>query len=300
MNTLNELKKAIFANGKIDDEDVKQLREAIFANGGISKEKAEFLFEIKDSVSRKKMHKDLENLFVEAITSFLLEDEESPGEIDDSEAKWLRAKIQYKGAVDSIDKKLLTALQKKSINFPEILNYKNKYVKAFEVLLFSLRFVTFFAVLGSMFASIALFITSSMQVFEGLKFFINHFGAVESQDLEHLVALFVSSIDGYLFATVLIIFSMGIYELFINKIDPVNRKLDSRPTWLQINSIDDLKSSLGKVILMILIVGFFEHSLNIHYETVSDLLYLAIGILLISAALFLTHIHSKHKEDKHN
>jgi uncharacterized membrane protein YqhA len=297
MDKLNALKKQIFADGEIGEEDVRQLREALFADGGITREKAEFLFEIKDSVSRKKMHRDLENLFVEAITSFLLEDDESPGEIDDSEAKWIRAKMQYKGTVDSIDKKLLASLQKKSINFPEMLNYKNRYVKAFEVLLFSLRFVTFFAVLGSMFASIALFITSSMQVFEGLKFFMNHFGAVDSQDLEHLVALFVSSIDGYLFATVLIIFSMGIYELFINKMDPVNRKLDSRPTWLRINSIDDLKSSLGKVILMILIVGFFEHSLNIHYETVSDLLFLSIGILLISAALFLTHIHGKHKED---
>jgi uncharacterized membrane protein YqhA len=162
-------------------------------------------------------------------------------------------------------------------------------------MLFSLRFVTFFAVLGSMFASIALFITSSMQVYEGIKYFIGNFSTVDSHGLEHLVALFVSSIDGYLFATVLIIFSMGIYELFINKIDPVNRKLDSRPTWLQINSIDDLKSALGKVILMILIVSFFEHSLNIHYETVSDLLFLGIGILLVSAALFLTHIHGKHK-----
>jgi uncharacterized membrane protein YqhA len=88
---------------------------------------------------------------------------------------------------------------------------------------------------------------------------------------------------------------MGVYELFINKIDPVTKVLDSRPSWLQISSIDDLKSSLGKVILMILIVSFFEHSLNIHYESVSDLLYLGIGILLISAALFLTHIHGNHK-----
>jgi hypothetical protein len=68
------------------------------------------------------------------------------------------------------------------------------------------------------------------------------------------------------------------------------------PNWLVISSIDDLKSSLGKVILMILIVSFFGHSLNIHYENISDLLYLGIGILLIAAALFLTHAHVKHKE----
>jgi uncharacterized membrane protein YqhA len=91
---------------------------------------------------------------------------------------------------------------------------------------------------------------------------------------------------------------MGIYELFINKIDLVSKQKDSRPNWLIINSIDDLKSSLGKVILMILIVSFFEHSLNIRYDNISDLLFLGIGILLIAAALFLTHSHGKHKNDK--
>jgi hypothetical protein len=179
MNNLQELKKSIFSDGSISESDTKTLCEMLFADVGINKTKAEFIFEIKDSVSRKKIHKDLENLFVEVITSFLLEDEESPDEIDESEAKWLRAKIQYKGYADDIDKKLL----------------------------------------------------------------------------------------------------------------------DSRPSWLQINSIDDLKSSLGKVILIILIVSFFEYSLNIHYKSVSDLLFLGIGILLISASLFLTHVHGGHKQE---
>ena len=94
---------------------------------------------------------------------------------------------------------------------------------------------------------------------------------------------------------------MGIYELFINKIDPVNKALDSRPSWLQINSIDELKSSLGKVILMILIVSFFEHSLQIDFSGIQDLLFLGIGILLISAALYLTHIGEKHNhKSKHD
>jgi uncharacterized membrane protein YqhA len=297
MSSLHELKKTIFADGQIDEKDIIRLREAIFDEEGMTKEKADFLFELKDSISRKRMTLDLETLFVEAVTAFLLEDDESPGEIDESEAKWLRAKIQYKGQADAIDKQLLANLRRKSINFPEILNYKRRSVKVFETFLFGLRFVTFFAVLGSMCASVALFIKSSMQVYKGLQFFFAHFHSDDSRGLEHLVAYFVASVDGYLFATILIIFSMGIYELFINKIDPVNRHLDSRPSWLKINSIDDLKSSLGKVILMILIVSFFEHSLNIHYESVSDLLYLSIGILLIAAALFLTHIHGGHKHE---
>ncbi len=95
---------------------------------------------------------------------------------------------------------------------------------------------------------------------------------------------------------ILVIFSMGIYELFINKMDPVDKQLDSRPSWLQIDSIDDLKSSLGKVILMILIVSFFEHTLTIEFHDIKDLLLLGVGILLISVALYLTHAGGvKHK-----
>jgi uncharacterized membrane protein YqhA len=297
MSTLDELKKSIIADGIIDDARVKRLREMVYADGQIEKEGADFLFEL-NSIRNTKTTEAWKAFFIEAITSFLLEDDESPGEIDDNEAQWLRAKIQYDGRLGKIERALLANLKKKSIRFPELLHYKNKSVLYFEAILFGTRFITFLAVLGSMVAAIALFINSSMQVISGLHFFIEHFGSGEGKDVEHLMAMLVSSVDGYLFATVLLIFSMGIYELFINKIDVVSKEKDSRPNWLVITSIDDLKSSLGKVILMILIVSFFEHSLTIEFKTVYDLLFLGIGILLISVALFLTHAHAKsHKKE---
>jgi serine/threonine protein kinase len=103
MSDLHELKKTIFADGQIDEKDIIRLREAIFDEVGMTKEKADFLFELKDSISRKRIIRELETLFVEAVTTFLLKDEESPGEIDESEAKWLRVKIQYKGHAAIID-----------------------------------------------------------------------------------------------------------------------------------------------------------------------------------------------------
>jgi uncharacterized membrane protein YqhA len=297
MSALNELKKSILANEIIDEQTVNQLR-AIVGNS-IEKETANILFELKDAFLDKHNHPSWERFFIDSITKFLLDDELSPGEIDDDEAQWLRAKIQYDGKLGRIDRALLATLKRKSLNFPEILRFKKKSVLFFEQILFSTRFVTFLAVLGSMLAAIILFIISTIQVVNGLLLFIDILSQGNNTNLEHLVAIFVSSVDGYLFATVLLIFSIGIYELFINKIDIVSKRKDSRPNWLIINSIDDLKSSLGKVILMILIVSFFEHSLEIKYETISDLLFLGIGILLIAAALFLTHSHSKHK-DKEN
>ena len=118
--------------------------------------------------------------------------------------------------------------------------------------------------------------------------------------IDELLAKFVESVDLYLFAMVLIIFGMGIYELFINKIDPVERKTDSRPTWLQISSIDDLKSALGKVILMVLIVSLFRHSLTLKYSSVVELLELAVAIVLVAVALYVAHAspHGHEAKDK--
>ena len=63
-----------------------------------------------------------------SLSIYLLEDEISPGEIDEKEAKWLRAKIQNKGYVDKLDMLILENLRKKYINFPNILNFKGKTV----------------------------------------------------------------------------------------------------------------------------------------------------------------------------
>ena len=170
-----------------------------------------------------------------------------------------------------------------------------RIVNIFESFLFNSRFVTLFAVLGSLFSSVIMFVKGTMKIAGIAVIFWDQLTG--AQDVAHgpdtLVALFVSSVDIYLFATVLLIFSMGLYELFISKINSADRHPESRPHWLQVSSLDDLKSSLGKVILMILIVWFFEKSLIIEYHTALDLLYLGVGILLVAGALYLTHAGHK-------
>jgi uncharacterized membrane protein YqhA len=95
-------------------------------------------------------------------------------------------------------------------------------------------------------------------------------------------------VDGYLLATVMLIFSLGLYELFISKIDMAVES-ESSSNVLLIRNLDDLKARLAKVILMILIVTFFEHVLGVDFRGPLDLLYLAGGIALIGLALYLTH-----------
>lgn len=297
MHQYSELKKEIFQDGKITIEDIDKLEAFLYDEEGMTKSKGDFLFELKNSISPEHQTREFKNLFVKAITVLLLEDDDSPGEIDESEAKWLRARMQAKGVRDELDHKLLDNLKEKSINFPDILNYKGKYARMFENCLYFSRYLTIFAVIGSICSAIALFVRGSLAVVQGLTMFFESLSSSGEGDYEILLATFVSSVDIYLFAMVLIIFGVGIYELFINKIDPVERKAEARPSWLQVSSIEDLKSSLGKVILMVLIVSFFKNSLDVEVNSTKDLLLLAVGVVLIAASLYIanSHHHSKEK-----
>lgn len=122
MSNLQELKKSILADGVIDAQEVKQLKEALYADGQIDKEEAEVLFELNDAVSGKANDVSWKAFFVEAISDYLLNDESSPGEIDEEEAKWLLSHIQGDGQMDEIEKALLENLKAKAKSFPSILN----------------------------------------------------------------------------------------------------------------------------------------------------------------------------------
>jgi hypothetical protein len=114
MNKFKELKKLILADGVIDEQEVKQLSDILYSDGIIDKDEAEFLFELNDAVAGKANHSSWSTLFVEAITSFLLEDEKSPGIVDDDEARWLLDKIQGDGKIDEVEAALLKNIKAKA------------------------------------------------------------------------------------------------------------------------------------------------------------------------------------------
>jgi uncharacterized membrane protein YqhA len=60
-----------------------------------------------------------------------------------------------------------------------------------------------------------------------------------------------------------------------------------------INSLDDLKSRLAKVVMMILVVRYFEYALGMDFTTPLDLLQFAGGIALLGLALYLSHMADK-------
>lgn len=165
--------------------------------------------------------------------------------------------------------------------------------KLFEGALWNSRFVILFAVMGSLLAGFAIFYMATVDV-------VNLFGhalhyadsgmteearkALHDSTVSHIVEV----VDGYLLATVMLIFSLGLYELFISDIDQAHGSKASSKI-LVISNLDDLKSRLAKVILMILIVTLFEEALNMKMTTPLDLVYLGASIALIALALYLTH-----------
>ena len=60
----------------------------------------------------------------------------------------------------------------------------------------------------------------------------------------------VQVMDGFLIAAGLLIFSLGLYELFIGEIE--------LPAWLVIQDLDSLKAKLAGVIVMVMAVTFLE------------------------------------------
>ena len=111
---LEQLKADILADGVIDADEVKKIKEFLYEDGIIDREEAEFLFELNDAVTGKKNHPSWKTFMVEAITKFLLEDETSPGVVDDDEADWLISKIMKDNTMDEVERAILENVKAKA------------------------------------------------------------------------------------------------------------------------------------------------------------------------------------------
>lgn len=172
------------------------------------------------------------------------------------------------------------------------------FERIFEGFLWNSRYIVIAAVIISLISSLCMFFMATVDAIYMMSHLLEYPSLqgvdrliLRSETITHVVEL----IDGYLLATVLLIFGLGLYELFISKIDQAE-EAENASQVLLIKSLDDLKARLAKVIMMILIVKFFEHALDMEFNTPLDLLTFSGGIALIGLALYLTHAN----ESAHN
>lgn len=161
--------------------------------------------------------------------------------------------------------------------------------------LWNSRLVVMTAVVASLVAAFGMFYMASVDAFYMISHLLHYADpgmtaeariALRAETVTHVVEI----VDGYLLATVLLIFGLGLYELFISKIDKATDTEEMASRVLLITSLDDLKSRLAKVVLMILVVRYFEHALSMEFATAMDLLQFAAGIALLGLALYFSHL----------
>jgi len=111
---MKELIKAIIEDGIVDQDEVVQLRKAIYDDGVVDQDEADAMFEINDAVTGNDNCQEYMDLFVEVISDYVLEDEETPGVVDDDEGDYLVEKIGADGKVDLAEKALLKNIAKKA------------------------------------------------------------------------------------------------------------------------------------------------------------------------------------------
>ncbi|MGB2472021.1 MAG: YqhA family protein, partial [Flavobacteriaceae bacterium] len=128
-----------------------------------------------------------------------------------------------------------------------------------EKLLWNVRYVTLLAVILSIISSIYLMILGSWEIIEAILFYNPLIDSSISENNELLFKI-ISSIDLFLIAIVLLIFGFGIYELFVSEIDFTHSKF--KESTLIIRDLDQLKNKIIKVIIIVLIVKFFEKILK--------------------------------------
>ena len=154
---------------------------------------------------------------------------------------------------------------------------------------FKLRYMVLFIILSTILGAALMISIGVVEVVEVFKMYFlgtplpEEFADISRAEMASLMV--VGILDSLLFGLVLIIFSYGIYVLYIHD----HESGIVLPNWLKIKDVEQLKKTLAQVIVIILFVKFLEITL----ETIArhngvfqwEHLVLPMSILLLSLGL---------------
>ena len=159
--------------------------------------------------------------------------------------------------------------------------------KIFEGAIWRSRFIVLLAVVFGLLGAIVLFVIASMDIWNVAVYtfdtIITH--AHPDKFHEDVVSGIIGAVDLYLIAVVMFIFSFGLYELFISEIDEAASS-ESDNQILAIHSLDQLKDKIAKVIVMVLVVNFFQRVIHTNFATPLEMLYFAGSITALAVGLY--------------
>jgi uncharacterized membrane protein YqhA len=148
------------------------------------------------------------------------------------------------------------------------------------------RFLIVVAVASIFVAATALLVYGALQTTALLAGLFD--SPVSSKGAKALVLAAIELVDLFLLATVMYVIAAGLYELFIDDTLPL-------PNWLEIHNLDDLKSKLIGVVVVVLGVLFLGQV--IAWDGQRDLLGYgaAIGLIIVALTYFLSQQPKKAK-----
>ena len=160
--------------------------------------------------------------------------------------------------------------------------------RIFEGGLWSSRFMVIFAVVFGLLGAIILFAVASIDILSTASYVFTTYttGAHPERFHEDVVGGIIGAVDLYLIGVVMLLFSFGLYELFISDIDAAKTEEGKESKILAIHSLDQLKDKISKVIVMVLVVGFFQKVGHTEYKTALDMFYFALSITAVSVGLY--------------
>jgi uncharacterized membrane protein YqhA len=137
-------------------------------------------------------------------------------------------------------------------------------------LLSSTRFLAFVSVLSLLVAALAAYAWGIMKTVDAVSLVIT-----SAAKAPGITISLIEVVDAFLIATAILIFSLGLFELFIADL--------SLPDWIQIHNLHDLKAKLGGVLVLVMAVKFLEKLAE--WKNAQETLFFALAISLVSAAL---------------
>ena len=160
--------------------------------------------------------------------------------------------------------------------------------KIFENTLWSSRFIVVLAVIFGLIGAIVLFAVASIDIAVTAKYVFTTYisGAHPDNFHQDVVGGIIGAVDLYLIGVVMLLFSFGLYELFISEIDVAKDESGEENKILAIHSLDQLKDKISKVIVMVLVVGFFQKVGHTQYNGALDMLYFALSITAVAVGLY--------------
>ncbi|MGO2009158.1 YqhA family protein [Vreelandella alkaliphila] len=175
---------------------------------------------------------------------------------------------------------------------PKTPREQSPWERRIETALWNSRFLVMLAVVPSLLGSLMLFIVGTLDILTVVGDVLRYYLIDSSQDIhDTLVPDIIIAVDVYLIAIVLLIFGLGIYRLFVSRIDQAEVRYPKHP--FNVGSLDQLKDKIARVVILAVIIEFFRAVVDIRFTTPLEAIYLALSVLALAAALYFMSLGHK-------